>query len=354
MELGLYTFADIAVHPLTKKTISPARRMINLMEEIELADQLGLDVFGLGEHHRPEYLVSTPTVVLGAAAVKTKTIKLSSAVTVLSSEDPVRVFQQFATVDLLSGGRAEIMAGRGSFIESFPLFGYDLDNYDKLFSEKLAMLVKLNESEKITWKGTFTQSIENIGIYPRPLQYKLPVWVGVGGTPESVIRAAEFGLPMALAIIGGSPARFAPFADLYRRAYAKAGHDLNTLQLGINSHVYVDDTSQKARDEFFPPYAEVMNHIGRERGWHGLTRQQFDASTTKQGALLVGSPQEVIDKILYEFELFGHTRFLAQMSLGAMPHDKILHAIELFGTKVAPEVKKYTAQKEPLITKSAY
>lgn len=345
MEIGIYTFADVAIHPVTKKTISAHQRIINLMEEIELADQVGLDVFAVGEHHRPEYAVSAPAVILGAAAVKTKRIKLSSAVTVLSSEDPVRVFQQFATVDLLSGGRAEIMAGRGSFIESFPLFGYDLGDYDKLFSEKLEMLVKLNENEKITWKGKFTQSIDNLGVYPRPLQKALPVWVGVGGTPESVVRAAEYGLPMALAIIGGSPARFAPFADLYRRAYEKAGHDMGALQLGINSHVYIDETSQKARDEFYPPYAAVMDQIGRERGWAGMNRQQFDASTTKQGALLVGSPQEVTEKILYEYELFGHTRFLAQMSLGAMPHDKILKAIELLGTKVAPEVKKHTAKK---------
>ncbi len=342
MEIGIYTFADIATHPVTQKKISAHQRMINLLEEIQLADQAGLDVFAVGEHHRPEYLVSSPAVVLGAAAVKTSQIRLSSAVSVLSSDDPVRVFEQFATVDLLSNGRAEIMAGRGSFIESFPLFGYDLNDYDKLFSEKLEMLLKINESERLTWKGKFTQTIDNLGVYPRPLQIKLPVWVGVGGTPESVIRAAEYGLPMALAIIGGSPARFASFAQLYRDVYRKAGHDIKTLQLGINSHVYVDDTSQKARDEFYPPYAAVMEHIGKERGWGGMSREQFDASTGKQGALLVGSPLEVIDKILYEYELFGNTRFLAQMSLGAMPHDKILHAIELLGSQVAPQVKKYT------------
>ena len=347
MEIGIYTFADVATHPITKKTITPHQRMLNLMEEIELADQVGLDVFAVGEHHRPEYAVSAPAVVLGAAAVKTKHLKLSSAVTVLSSDDPVRVFQQFATVDLLSGGRAEIMAGRGSFIESFPLFGYNLNDYDKLFSEKLEMLVRLNESENVTWKGKFTQSIDNLGVYPRPYQSKLPIWVGVGGTPESVIRAAEYGLPMALAIIGGSPARFAAYTQSYREVYQKAGHNMNELQLGINSHVYIDDTSQKARDEFYPPYAAVMEHIGKERGWPGMNRQQFDASTSLHGALLVGSAQEVTDKILYEHELFGHTRFLAQMSLGAMPHDKILHAIELLGTKVAPEVKKYTAQQKP-------
>ncbi|MGH2648177.1 MAG: LLM class flavin-dependent oxidoreductase, partial [Ginsengibacter sp.] len=317
MEIGIYTFADVAIHPITGKVITPYQRMLNLMQEIELSDQVGLDVFAIGEHHRPEYLVSAPAVVLGAAAEKTKNIKLSSAVTVLSSDDPVRVYQQFATVDLLSGGRAEIMAGRGSFIESFPLFGYDLDDYDKLFSEKLEMLIKLNESEKVYWKGNFTQSINNLGVYPRSLQSKLPIWIGVGGTPESVVRAAKYGLPMALAIIGGSPARFAYFAQLYREVYQKAGHNVNALQLGINSHVFIDDTSQKARDEFYPPYASVMENIGKERGWPAMNRQEFDASTTKNGALLVGSPQEVIDKILYEYELFGHTRFLAQMSIGA-------------------------------------
>src|SRR5487761_2455355 len=223
MEIGIATFADLA------SGVSPQQRMRELIEEVELADQLGLDVFAIGEHHRPDFLVSSPATVLAAAAVRTERIRLSSAVTVLSSDDPVRVFQQFATVDLLSGGRAEIMAGRGSFIESFPLFGYDLNDYDRLFSEKLEMLVKINESEKVSWKGKLTQSIDQLGVYPRPLQHGLPIWVGVGGTPESVIRAAEYGLPMALAIIGGSPARFAPFADLYRRAYRKAGHDMNAL-----------------------------------------------------------------------------------------------------------------------------
>jgi probable LLM family oxidoreductase len=346
MEIGIYTFGDVGTHPLTGQTISAYQRIQNLMEEIVLADEVGLDVFALGEHHRPDYAVSAPAIVLGAAAVKTKNIRLSSAVTVLSSDDPVRVFQQFATIDLLSGGRAEIMTGRGSFIESFPLFGYDLGDYDALFSEKLQMLLRLNERETITWKGNLTQTIQNRGVYPRPYQEKLPVWVGVGGTPESVVRAAELGLPMALAIIGGLPERFAPYARLYRDIYQKAGHDLTGLQLGINSHTYIAENSQAARDEFYPPYAEVMGRIGKERGWPPGTRQQFDASTEPQGALLVGSPQQVIDKILYEHELFGHTRFLAQMSIGAMPHDKILHAIELLGTKVAPVVKKYTSGKQ--------
>ena len=344
MEIGVYTFADLGTHPITKETITPHQRMLNLLEEIELADQLGLDVFAIGEHHRPDYLVSSPAVVLGAAAVKTKNIKLSSAVTVLSSDDPVRVFQQFAEVDLLSGGRAEIMAGRGSFIESFPLFGYNLNDYDELFSEKLEMLLKLNESEIADWNGKLTQTIRNRGVYPRPYQKKLPIWIGVGGTPESVIRAAEHGLPMALAIIGGLPARFAPYVQLYRDIYAKAGHDLEKIQLSINSHTYIADDAQQARDEFYPPYSEVMNRIGLERGWSPGGRKDFDASTDPKGALLVGSPQQVIDKILYEHELFGHTRFLAQMSLGAMPHNKILRSMELLGTKVAPVVKKHLAK----------
>jgi probable LLM family oxidoreductase len=343
MEIGLYTFADVGTHPVTKEIIAPRQRMINILEEIELADQVSLDVFALGEHHRPDYAISAPAVVLGAAAARTKNIRLSSAVTVLSSDDPVRVFQQFATVDLLSGGRAEIMAGRGSFIESFPLFGYDLKDYDELFSEKLEMLLKLNEGEFITWKGKHTQTINNRGVYPRPHQQKLPVWIGVGGTPESVVRAAEHGLPMALAIIGGLPSGFVPHVRLYREIFEKTGYDIKSLQLGINSHTYIADNSQDAADEFYPPYAEVMSRIGKERGWPPTNRQQFDASITPKAALLVGSPQQVIDKILYEHELFGHTRFLAQMSLGAMPHDKIMHAIELLGTKVAPAVRKATA-----------
>lgn len=347
MELGICTFADVGTHPITNEIIAPHQRLHNLMEEMSLADELGLDVFAVGEHHRPDYAVSSPAVVLAAAAERTKNIKLSSGVTVLSSDDPVRIFQQFVTVDLLSNGRAEILAGRGSFIESFPLFGYKLEDYDELFSEKLAMLIELNKSEKITWNGKHTQNINDKGVYPRPYQKELPVWVAVGGTPESVVRAAQYGLPMMIAIIGGAPARFAPYAKLYRDVYAKAGHDAKRLQLGINSHTYVADTSQAARDEFYPPYAEVMTRIGRERGWQGMSRAQFDASTGQQGALLVGSVQEVIDKILYEHKLFGHTRFLAQMSIGALPHKQALRSIELFATKVAPEVKKHLANVAP-------
>lgn len=343
MELGIYTFGDVSSDAATGKQLNAHVRIKNLVEEIELADQVGLDVFAIGEHHRADYLVSSPAVVLAAAAVKTKKIRLSSGVTVLSSDDPVRVFQDFATVDLLSGGRAEIMAGRGSFIESFPLFGYDLNDYDALFSEKLQLLLELNKSERVKWKGKHRPSINNLPVYPRPLQEQLPIWVAIGGTPESILRAASFGLPMALAIIGGMPARFAPLVKLYKDAFTKAGHDLNKMQVSINSHLYVAETSQAAADEFYPGYAEVMSRIGRERGWQPMNRQSFEAMRTPQGSLLVGSPQEVVDKILYEHSLFGNTRFLAQMAMGPLPHDKMLKSIELFGTRVAPEIRKHTA-----------
>lgn len=346
MEIGVYTFGDIDIDEKSRQSMSPQQRMQDLLEEIELADQVGLDVFALGEHHRPDYIISAPAVVLAAAAMRTKNIRLSSAVTVLSSDDPVRVYQQFSTVDLLSEGRAEIMAGRGSFIESFPLFGYRLDDYDSLFSEKLDMLIKLNEQEKITWQGKHTQTLDNIGVYPRAYQAKLPLWVAVGGTPESVVRAAEHGLPMALAIIGGQPASFAPYARYYKDVYRQAGHDTGKLELSINSHVFVAGTSQEAADIFYEPYAEVMGRIGKERGWNRMSRQQFDQAIGPKGALLVGSPQQVVDKILYEHELFGHTRFMAQMSLGTMPHNKVLQAIELLGTRVAPEVNKHLAGKK--------
>lgn len=340
MEIGICSFADLGTHPITGESVSAQQRLKDLLKEIELADQLGLDVFAVGEHHRPDYAVSSPTTVLAAAAVKTKRIKLSSGVTVLSSEDPVRVYQQFATVDLLSDGRAEILAGRGSFIESFPLFGYNLKDYDALYAEKLEMLVRINEEEKIRWEGKLTQTIPNRGVYPRAAQERLPIWVAVGGTPESVVRAAEYGLPMTLAIIGGQPAQFKPYAQLYRDRYVQAGHDPAKMQLAVNSHTYIAENSQQALDEFFPPYADVMTRIGKERGWPGLSRSQYDASAGKQGALLVGSPQQVIDKILYEHELFGHTRYLAQMSIGALPHKLAMKSIELLGTKVAPVVKK--------------
>ena len=339
MELGLYTFADVGPGS------DPARRMRELIEEIELADRVGLDVFGVGEHHRPDYAVSSPAVALAAAATRTENIRLSSAVTVLSSDDPVRVFQDFATLDLISGGRAEIMAGRGSFIESFPLFGYDLGDYDELFAEKLELLLELRESERVTWSGRHRAPLEDVGVYPRPVQDPLPVWIAVGGTPQSVVRAAVLGLPLAIAIIGGQPENFAPLAELYRQAAGEAGHDPAHLPISINSHAYVADTFQRAGDEYFPTYAAMMNRIGRERGWGPMGRRQFEAGRSPRGALVVGSPEEVTEKILYEHELFGHGRFMAQISVGTLPHEKVMRAIELFGTEVAPAVRKELAPR---------
>ncbi|HET7613157.1 MAG TPA: LLM class flavin-dependent oxidoreductase [Gemmatimonadaceae bacterium] len=347
MELGVYTFAETTPDPVTGRTIGAAQRLRDLIEEIELADQVGLEVFGVGEHHRPDFAVSAPAVVLAAAAERTKKIRLTSAVTVLSSDDPVRVFQDFATLDLLSGGRAEIMAGRGSFIESFPLFGYDLDDYDDLFAEKLELLLRLVDDERVTWAGEHRAPLENLGVYPRPLQHPLPIWIAVGGTPQSVVRAATLGLPMALAIIGGSPERFAPFVSLYRDTASKAGHDLSQMPVSINSHAYIADDSKRAADEFFPSYAYVMTKIGRERGWPPTTREQFEALRSPRGALLVGDPQEVIDKILFQHRIFGHQRFLAQMSVGTMPHAQVMRSIELFGTKVAPVIRRETASARP-------
>ena len=333
MELGLYTFAEIAPGG------DAGQRLRDLLEEIELADQAGLDVFGVGEHHRPDYAVSAPGVVLAAAAARTKRIRLTSAVTVLSSDDPVRVFQQYATLDLLSNGRAEIMAGRGSFIESFPLFGYSLDDYDELFTEKLDLLLKLRDSERVTWSGRHRAPLKNQAVYPRP-SHEIPLWIAVGGTPQSVVRAGTLGIPLALAIIGGEPARFKPLIDLYRESGAKAGHDAKKLQVGINSHAWIADSSKQAADEAFPAYETVMGRIGRERGWPPPSRGQFEAGRSPTGALLIGDPQQVIDKLLYEHEIFRWDRFLLQLTVGPMPHDKVMHAIELYGTVVAPAIRK--------------
>ncbi|MBA3433249.1 MAG: LLM class flavin-dependent oxidoreductase [Actinobacteria bacterium] len=344
MEIGIYTFAELRGDPASGTAISPEQRLRDLLEEIELAEQVGLDIFGVGEHHRPDFAVSAPAVVLAAAAARTKRIRLTSAVSVLSSDDPVRVFQEFATVDLLSGGRAEIMVGRGSFIESFPLFGYDLADYDALFAEKLELLLRLRAEERVTWSGSHRPALDGLGVYPRPLQDPLPIWVAVGGTPESAIRAGTLGLPMALAIIGGQPERFAPFAELHRHAAREAGHD-PPPPLSINSHAYVADTSQQARDDFFPSYAAMMNAIGRERGWSPMTRQGFEALCSPRGALVVGSPQEVTQKILFQHEIFGHERFLAQISVGTLPHQNVLRAIERLGTEVAPVVRREVARR---------
>lgn len=336
-EIGIYSFVE-----RTADEITPAERIRDLLEEIELADQVGLDVFALGEHHREEYVSSAPDVILGAAAAKTKQIRLSSAVTVLSSDDPVRVFQRFATLDLISNGRAEIMAGRGSFIESFPLFGYNLNDYDALFTEKLDLLLKLRENERITWSGKHRPRLDDLGVYPRPVQNPLPVWVAVGGTPESVVRAAERNLPMALAIIGGMPERFAQFAHLFRQA-AQA-HGFNP-PLSINSHGFIADTREQALNDSFPAVKVVMDKIGRERGWSPMTRPQYEASAHLRGANFVGTPDDIVEKILFQHQIFGHQRFMIQLSVGSMPHDKLMHAIELLGTKVAPVVREEIARR---------
>lgn len=338
-ELGVYSFVELTADPLTGTRISPAERMRNLIETIELADQVGLDVFGIGEHHRPDFIASSPATILAAAAARTTSIRLTSAVTVLSSDDPVRVFQDFATLDLLSNGRAEIMAGRGSFIESFPLFGYDLKDYNSLFAEKLDLLLKLRESERITWAGRHRPALHDLGVYPRPVQQPLPIWIAVGGTPESVVRAGTFGLPMALAIIGGMPEQFAPLVQLYRETGRQAGHRPEQLLLSINSHGFLADDSQQAADDYFPSFALMMNKIGRERGWSGITRQQFEASRTLRGADFVGSPDEIIEKILFQHGIFGHQRLLLQLGVGTIAHEKVMHAIELLGTRVAPVVR---------------
>ena len=328
MELGVYTFADVGE--------DPARRMQQLLEEAETADRVGLDVFGVGEHHRPDFLVSQPAVVLGAIAARTSRIRLTSAVTVLSSDDPVRVFEEFAEVDLVSGGRAEIMAGRGSFIESFPLFGYDLNDYDALFDEKLRMLLAVRASTEVSWDGRLRPSIDRRGVYPRPFQDRLPVWVAVGGTPQSVVRAGALGLPMALAIIGGQPARFKPFADLHAAA-AESGAPRPALS--INSHGFVAPDSQEAADIAYPAFARMMDRIGSERGWPPMTRAAFEASRRPEGANLVGSPAEVAEKILFQHSIFGHDRFLIQFSVGTLPHADVMRSIELFGTEVTPAVR---------------
>jgi probable LLM family oxidoreductase len=340
MELGLATFADLS------SGVDPQQRMRELMEEVELADQLGLDVFAIGEHHRPDFLVSSPAVVLGAAAVKTNTIRLSSAVTVLSSDDPVRVFQDFAEVDLLSGGRAEIMAGRGSFTESFPLFGYDLDDYDELYAEKLDLLLALRESAYVTWSGRHRPRLENAGVWPRPVQERLPVWVAVGGSPQSVVRAGTLGLPLTIAIIGGQPARFAPLVELYREASRQAGHDPSQTRLAINTHAFIADSSAQADTAFASSYLTMMNRIGRERGWPPSGQREYEALRAPDGALAVGSPEQVAEKILYEHELFGHDRYLAQMSVGAVAHADVMRSIELFATRVAPLVREELARRD--------
>ena len=340
LEFGLMTFADVAPETVSGKGINAHQRIQDLLEEIKLADQLGIDVFGIGEHHRPDYAVSSPTTVLAAAAAVTQNIKLSSAVTVLSSEDPVRVYQQFATVDAISGGRAEIMAGRGSFIESFPLFGFDLNDYNELFAEKLDLLLKINHSEKVTWRGNLRPPINNLGVYPRALNGEIPVWLAAGGTPASAVRAAKLQLPLMLAIIGGMPRQFTPFINLYKKSWLENGHNAEDLQVGINNHMFIGEDGEKAADDFFPYYAQMMDRVGRSRGWQPMTREQFDFMRAPEGSLMVGSVEQVIEKMIYEYELFGFTRFFAQASLGFVPHEMTIKSIELFAKQVVPEVKK--------------
>jgi probable LLM family oxidoreductase len=327
VEIGVFTFADTR-----RGEVGAEQRLHDLMEEVVLADELGLDVFGVGEHHRPDFAVSTPAVVLAAAAARTKRIRLTSAVSVLSSDDPIRVFQEFSTVDLLSGGRAEIMVGRGSFIESFPLFGYDLRDYDRLFAEKLERLLETRET------GV---SPEGHGVFPRPVQTPLPVWVAVGGTPESAVRAGMLGLPMALAIIGGLPERFKPFAELHGRGAVEAGRE--PPRLSINSHGYIAETRQRALDESFPYVSAAMNRIGQERGWAPMQRPDYDAAATLKGANFVGTPDDVVEKILFQHEIFGHDRFMIQFTIGGIPHEGILRSIELLGREVAPRVREELA-----------
>lgn len=340
MEIGVSSFVETWPDVKTGEVISHAQRLREVVEEIVLADQVGLDVYGVGEHHRKDYAASSPAVVLAAAASQTKWIRLTSAVTVLSSADPVRVFQDFATLDAISNGRAEIMAGRGSFIESFPLFGYDLSHYDELFEEKLELLLKIRESEKVTWQGGYRPAIHNLGVYPRPVQNPLPVWIGSGGNSESVVRAGLLGLPLVLAIIGGSPLQFAPLVKLYKEAAAHAGHDVSKLPIGSHSHGFIAEDTEMAADKFFPSTQASMNVLGRERGWGFYDRARFDAARSFEGALYVGDPETVAQKIIHLRKHVGITRFMLHVPVGTMPHDEVMRAIELLGTEVAPRVRK--------------
>ena len=341
MQIGVDSFGAVISDPATGLTISPVQRMQNLLEEIELADQVGLDVFGIGEHHRVEFLDSAPAVILAAAAMRTKNIRLTSAVTVLSAADPVRVFQEFATLDLISSGRAEIVAGRGSFVEAFPLFGLHVEDYDSLFSEKLDLLLKIRENTHVQWTGKHRAPLTGQAVYPRPLQNPLPIWVGVGGTPSSFVRAGTLGLPLMVAIIGGEPRRFRPLIDLYREAGQRAGHSADKLVVGLHSIGFLGDTTLQAADDFYPGYAHTFTEIGKERGWPPTTRAQFDAVRGPTGALLIGDAETVAQKILYVSEaLGGISRITFQMGVSTLAHQKMLRAIEILGTRVAPIVHR--------------
>jgi probable LLM family oxidoreductase len=337
VQIGIDSFA--AAFDESSLAVSASARLRNLVEQIEHADQVGLDSFGVGEHHRREFLDSAPPVILGAAAARTQRIRLTSAVTVLSAADPVRVFQEFATIDLLSQGRAEMVVGRGSFIEAFPLFGLKLEDYDSLFAEKLDLLLKLRESERITWSGKHRPPLTGQGVYPRPVQNPLPIWLGVGGTPQSFIRAGVLGLPLMVAIIGGEFRRFRPLIELYREAGRRAGHSPDQLKVGVHALGYVAATSQQAADDFFPGYARAFTDVGKERGWSPVTRAQFDAQLRPEGALLVGNAEEVIEKIgRYNEALGGISRITFMMNAASLPHEKLMQAIDILGARVRPAV----------------
>ena len=341
MQIGVDSFAAVISDPATGLTLSPVQRMQNLLEEMELADKIGLDLFGIGEHHRAEFLDSAPVVILGAAATRTKSIRLTSAVTVLSATDPVRVFQEFATLDLISHGRGEIVAGRGSFVDAYPLFGLRLEDYDSLFAEKLDLLLKIRENTRVHWFGKHRAPLNGEAVYPRPLQNPLPIWIGVGGTPSSFARAGVLGLPLIVAIIGGEPRRFRPLIDLYREAGRRAGHPAEKLIVGLHSVGFLGDSTQQAADDFFPGYAHTFTEIGKERGWPPATRAQFDAVRGPTGAFLIGDAETVAEKILYVNEVLGGiSRITFQMGVSTLPHQKMLRSIEILGTRVAPIIRK--------------
>jgi len=345
MEIGIYTLGDIGPDPQTGKTINSQQRLQEILATAKLADEAGLDIFGVGEHHRLDYAVSAPAVVLAAVAQTTKRIKLASATTVLSTIDPVRLFEDFATLDLLSNGRAEIIAGRGAFVESFPLFGYDLSDYEALFEENIQLLQELNANEIVSWQGSFRSSLENAMIAPRPAQEKIPIWIGVGGTPESAIRAGRFGTGLALAILGGDPYRFKPLVDLYRQAGAEAGHSDEDLKIAVTGHTFIAKTSQQAKDKFYPYYANYLDYVNKQRGMSTkIARSDFENMASPETGLFVGSPQQIIEKILHQHELFGHQRFIAQMDIGGLPFSKVAKGIEMLATEVAPVVRRETAK----------
>lgn len=344
MELGITTFAETYPDPKTRELIGHGERLDQVLEEIVLAEEVGLDVYGVGEHHRPDFASSAPVVVLAAAAGRTERIRLTPAVVILSSDDPVRVFQSYATLDLISHGRTELLVGRGSFIESFPLFGYSLSDYDALFSEKLDLLLEIRDNEQVTWSGRFRSPLQDQVIYPRPAQDPFPIWVGVGGSPESIVRAASRGLPVALAIIGGSPDRFAVFADLHRRTLAESGHDPALAPLAVHAHGYIADSDEEAADEYYNSYAVAMTQLGRERGWGPMTREQFEMMRSPDGSLVLGDVETVAAKILRMRDVLGIQRFMLHVSVGTLAHEKVLRAIELLGREVAPIVDSRTRE----------